>query len=151
MKELKVSGGNFMEKKIDIEDLYVGDVRYCMDRREAYPGEKTEFFVGDIFAHNVLLIKFEDFYVPFYSIEDQEDLNDLVLDLEDHDFASQKSRVLSEIPNEAGDEYIAAVTPFKANTSKQCLNFKEIRDANDEWELASGNEDYDCDFFGKEM
>lgn len=140
-----------MEKKIDVEDLYVGDVRYCMDRRDAYPGEKSEFFFGDIFAHNVLLIKFENFYVPFYSIEDQEDLNDLILDIENHDFRSQSSRVLSEIPHESGDEYVAKVAPFKVNNSKQCLNFKEIKDVNDEFELASGNDEYACDFFGLDM
>lgn len=140
-----------MDKKIDVEKLFVGNVKYCMDRRDAYPGEKTGVYVGDIFAHGVLLMQFEDVYVPFYMVKDKDDFNKLVSDFENQDFEKQRSRIFSRVPLEAGDEYVSDLVPFKVSNSKQILNFKEIKKVNDEWELEMGNEEYSYDLLDLEI
>lgn len=37
-----------MKNCISIDDLFVADVKYCIDRREAYPGEEKGMAVGDL-------------------------------------------------------------------------------------------------------
>lgn len=131
-----------MKNCINVEDIFVGDVKYCIDRREAYPGEEHDLAIGDVMAKKALVLRFEDRFVPFYMISDESDFKKILFFASQGELEKCGKRAMLDFPKEVGDTYVENPEALTIESSSEYLSFGDIKNLDNEWSKIVGDEEY---------
>lgn len=134
-----------MKNCISIDDLFVADVKYCIDRREAYPGEEKGMAVGDLVAKNAIVLRLNDRYIPFYLISNESDFDKILQYSANGNVERCGKRAMAEFPAEIGDNYVVNVGALLLEGDHTYVGYDDIKAIDDEWGKLVGEEDYSVD------
>ena len=129
-------------KKVYSNQLYLGNVYFCDKFESELEYDLSAKFSSEMVVYNALIIKFNDRYIPFYTIRGKDDLNE-VIEFASQNFLSKKNkmtlpRLYYDFPSSVNTIYVSDLIPVKNFCEKSQYSFKDLK--NLELNLKNGYE-----------